>query len=67
MNNLIFPDRLTTKETANILGVTPETLSVWRCTKRYPLPYIKMGRLVYYRGSDIKKFIEDRTVRCVDE
>jgi len=66
MNNSIFPDRLTIKETANILGVTPETLAVWRCAKRYSLPYVKIGRLVYYKGSDIKKFIEDRTVNYAE-
>jgi hypothetical protein len=34
---------LTEDEAADILGVTPQTLSVWRCTKRYPLPFIKAG------------------------
>jgi hypothetical protein len=62
MNNLIFADRLTTAETANILGIVPGTLSIWRCTKRYNLPYVKVGARVYYKGSDVKKFIADRTV-----
>lgn len=31
---------LTPEEVANILGVSVNTLNVWRCTKRYNLPYI---------------------------
>lgn len=41
MNLPIFPDRYSPQEAAKILGVAPETLAIWRCTKRYPLPYIK--------------------------
>lgn len=56
----IFPDRMSPEETANALGVTAGTLSVWRCTKRYPLPYVKIGHKVFYRGRDVKTFIESR-------
>jgi hypothetical protein len=56
----IFTDRLTPRQTAEILGVTPGTLSVWRATKRYPLPYVKIGYKVFYRGEDVKAFIESR-------
>ena len=51
---------LTPKQVSVILGVNVETLNVWRATKRYPLPYIKSGRLVRYRESDVEKFIESR-------
>jgi excisionase family DNA binding protein len=51
---------LTPKETAEILGVSPQTLSIWRCTKRYGLGYVKMGRLVRYREDDVQAFIESR-------
>lgn len=54
---------LTESEAAELLGVTPQTLSVWRCTKRYPLVYVKAGRLVRYRAKDLEKFIESRSVR----
>ena len=37
MNIPIFPDRYSSHEAANILGVAPETLAIWRCTKRYPV------------------------------
>lgn len=49
------------KEVAEILGISVETLNVWRCTKRYPLPYVKSGRLIRYRIPDVEAFIESRT------
>lgn len=48
-------------ESANFLGVKPTTLQIWRCTKRYPLPYIKVGRLVRYRQSALDAFLSART------
>lgn len=52
---------LSRKEAANFLGVTEHTLAVWACNKRYSLPYVKIGRLVKYRYSDLIKFIELQT------
>ena len=43
---------------ATFIGVTKETLAIWRSTRRYPLPYIKVGRLVRYRESDLIAFLE---------
>jgi hypothetical protein len=37
-------------------------LAVWATTKRYNLPFVRIGRKVYYRRSDLDKFIERRTV-----
>jgi predicted DNA-binding transcriptional regulator AlpA len=54
---------LTAEEAARLLGVTPCTLSIWRCSKRYPLNYIKIGGKVRYRLSDIEQFVESRVVR----
>ena len=59
----VFPDRYNAKEAADILGIREETLAVWRSTKRYPLSYVKIGRKVFYRGDDLKRFIESRVVR----
>jgi excisionase family DNA binding protein len=53
---------LTEDQAAELLGVKPTTLQVWRSTKRYPLPYVKSGRLVRYRTSAIEAFINARTV-----
>lgn len=55
---LLKPD-----EAATILGVCAETLNVWRATRRYKLPYVKVGRAVRYRMSDLKAFIQDRLVQ----
>ena len=51
----------TEAEAAEALGVKPTTLQIWRCTKRYPLPYIKVGRLVRYRQSALDAFLASRT------
>ncbi len=47
---------LTPAQVADRLGVSVATLATWRCTKRYPLAYVKVGRLVRYRISDIDAF-----------
>lgn len=57
---------LTPHEAAAMLGITPGTLTVWRCTRRYNLPYIKVGRCVRYKRSDVLAFIESRTHGAVE-
>ena len=58
-----LPDLLTPVETADLLRTTPATLSVWRCTRRIPLPWIKRGRSVLYRREDVLRYLDDQTVR----
>ena len=53
---------LNSDQVAEILGVKVDTLGYWRCTGRYRLPYVKVGRLVMYRPEDVEKFIAERTV-----
>jgi len=53
---------LTETEASEILSVRPRTLAVWRVAKRYALPYVKVGRLVRYRESDLFAFLAARTV-----
>jgi predicted site-specific integrase-resolvase len=36
------------KQAAEYLTVSPGTLSVWRSTGRYSLPFVKVGRRVRY-------------------
>lgn len=50
----------TPEQTADVLGITPGTLSVWRTTGRYNLPFVKVGGRCMYRPEDIKAFIESR-------
>jgi hypothetical protein len=58
---------LNTAETAAYLRIKEGTLDVWRCTKRYDLPYVKIGRRVYYRLGDIQKFVESRVMNADDQ
>ena len=58
---------LTPEQAARYLGVTAGTLNVWRATRRYPLPYCKIGRKVMYRTEDLERFAQSRTVSPVTE
>ncbi len=49
---------LSRKEAADYLGVKLGTLDNWVSTKRYPLKYYKVGRLVKYKLEDLDAFIE---------
>ncbi len=59
MSNQI--ELLTEVEAAFEIDVTPGTLSVWRSTGRYGIPFIKIGRKVRYRKSDLLAWLESRT------
>lgn len=48
----------TRTEAAHYIGVKPQTLAVWACHQRYPLPMIKVGRLVKYRKTDLDAFLD---------
>ena len=46
---------------AKYLGdLSPGTLAVWDCTKRYNLKPIKIGKLVRYKQSILDEFIKER-------
>lgn len=47
------------KEAAAMLRVSPSTLAVWDCTRRYDLKPVKIGKLVRYRKSVIEQFMWD--------
>jgi len=53
---------LSVNEAAKVLGVVPHTLNVWRVTNRYNLPFIRIGRLIRYRTSDLLAWMESRRV-----
>ena len=52
---------ITPAQAALALGISVGTLAVWRCTSRYPLSYVKIGRSVKYRVGDIRKFLNQNT------
>ena len=62
LKNQSIDPLLTPPEAAAYIGVTENTLSVWRCVGRYAIPYIKSGRLVKYRKSALDAFLDRRTV-----
>ena len=45
------------KTAAKYLGISPNTLAVWDCTKRYDLKPLKVGRSVRYRKSELDLFL----------
>ena len=55
-------DLLTPKEAAAYLRTTPKTLAVWRSTRRVVIAYVKQGRSIRYRLSDIEAFLRARKV-----
>lgn len=60
VSKLLSPD-----EVSALLGVSTQTLAVWRCERRYNLPYVKVGRLVRYPAAAVERFLEERTEGCV--
>ena len=57
---------LTTKEAAEFLGIKENTLSIWRSQKgkdsRYYIPFIRIGRNIRYKKSDLIKFLSNQTI-----
>ena len=62
MSTKIECPTLGAKEAAEYLGIQEQTLAVWRCNQRYPLPFIRVGRRIKYRISDLDAFLANRTV-----
>jgi excisionase family DNA binding protein len=52
---------LTNKEAAAVLGLSPETLTNSRTTGRYGIPYLKIGKNVRYRYSDLQTWLSAQT------
>jgi len=52
---------LTPNEAAAKLHTTYGTLAVWRCTRRKPLRFVKLGRKIFYKVEDIQAFIDAQT------
>lgn len=60
----LLGDLVSESEAARILGLkNPRTLSVWRSTGRHNLPYVKYGRVIRYRKSDLALFIEAHVIK----
>ena len=64
----MFERLLNTKQASEMLGVDSKSLA----NSRYSglgitIPFVKMGRLVRYKQSDIEKFIEKTTFQHTSE
>ncbi len=53
-------DFLTTRQAAALIGLKKNTLEIWRIRGGGPR-YIKFGRAVRYRQSDLETYIEAQT------
>ena len=51
---------LTPEDVAQHLRVSEDTLTTWRCTGRQHIPFVKVGRLVRYRPSDVEAYMAGR-------
>jgi hypothetical protein len=57
-------DALTDTEGASsLLSIPMATLIKWRSTGEVRIPYVRIGRQIKYRTSDLKAFIETSTVK----
>lgn len=59
--NTELAEFMTEIQAAQLLGLAPGTLAVWRCTGRYKMPFIRVGRLIRYRPQDLRKWAENRS------
>lgn len=55
-------DLLIPREAAPLMRKTPGALAVDRCQRRDTPDYIKIGRRIYYRRSDILKWVSAHVV-----
>ncbi|MGH8596261.1 MAG: helix-turn-helix domain-containing protein [Gammaproteobacteria bacterium] len=47
---------------AEILGIKPQTLAVWRSNHRYGIPFHKVGSKVRYKVADLQRWLDSRRV-----
>jgi excisionase family DNA binding protein len=57
-------ERLPRTEAAVYLGVSPQFLEGDVVSNRHKIPYIKIGRKVYYLKSDLDAWIKSRKVEA---
>jgi hypothetical protein len=55
--SFIKAEYFTELEAANVLGLAPITLAVWRTLRKGP-PYTKVARRILYKKSSLKTWVE---------
>jgi predicted DNA-binding transcriptional regulator AlpA len=53
-------------EAAKEIHIKPPTLDQWRKRNQGPA-YVKVGKLVFYRASDIRAWLQTRVVRPTEQ
>lgn len=53
---------LNREDAAKYLGISSSTLANWACTRKFNIPYFRLGKAVRYRKSDLDAFIESNAV-----
>ena len=62
MSEMIPVDKLLScKEAAENLNVKTQTLAAWRCKNTYGLQFVRVGRVIRYRVSELERFISEHT------
>lgn len=54
---------LDNQQAAAFLGLRESTLNKDRCVKQLGIPFVKIGRTVRYRQTDLDSFVNSRLVR----
>lgn len=57
---------LNREEAANFLRLSPGTLANWQSTQRQKIPCIKLGGRIFYRTTDLIKWIEQKTINAIN-
>ncbi|NVJ90163.1 MAG: helix-turn-helix domain-containing protein [Methylocystaceae bacterium] len=58
---------MTTQEVADWTGLSKQFFHNDRVTGKLGIPFVKIGRVVRYKRSDIEKFINEHTFRSTSE
>lgn len=56
--NVLPSGLMTPRDAAVYIGVKINTLAVWRMTNKYDLPFVKLGRVIRYRKTDLDEWID---------
>jgi hypothetical protein len=53
-------------EAANFLRLSPGTLANWQSTQRQKIPCVKLGGRIFYRATDLQKWIEQQVFNAIN-
>jgi predicted site-specific integrase-resolvase len=54
---------INTEKAAELLSIPAATLTKWRSTGQVKIPFVRIGRQIKYRTTDLKLFIELSTIK----